>query len=86
MRFRRTERFRKSYRKLSKEDKERAKKALFLLGQNIYHPSLRVKKVKGETDIFEARAGSELRFTFEYQGDLITLRVIGRHDEVLRKP
>ena len=86
MRFRRTERFRKSYRKLSKEDKEGAKKALSLLGQDIRHPSLRVKKVGGVTGIFEARASSKLRFTFEYQGDLITLRVIGRHDEVLRNP
>ena len=86
MRFRRTRRFRRAYKRLSKEDQDRADKALSLLVQDIHHPSLRVKKVQGTDDIFEARASDALRLTFQFQRDLLILRVIGRHDQVLRKP
>ena len=57
-----------------------------LLLQNVHHPSLRVKKVQGTNYIFEARASDAIRLTFHLEGDFLALRVIGRHDEVLRKP
>ncbi len=86
MRFRRTKRFQRAYKKLSQEDKDRADKALSFLAQDMQYPSLRVKKIQGTHDIFEVRASDAIRFTFQLEGDLIVLRVIGRHDEVLKKP
>jgi len=51
------------------------------------HPSLRVKKIKGTSSIFEARVDRDFRFTFEYGEDReIILRVVGPHDPTLNKP
>jgi len=81
-----TKRSRRAYRKLSKNDKPRVDRALRLLVENPHHPGLRVKAVQGSVDVWEARASDAIRLTFEMQGDMITLRNIGRHDEVLRNP
>lgn len=61
-------------------------KQLQILIENPRYPSLHVKKVQGYEDIWEARVDFQYRFTFEYQGDLIVLRAIGNHDEVLGRP
>jgi hypothetical protein len=50
------------------------------------HPGLRVKKVQGTSDIWEARASHSLRLTFEIHEDLLILRNVGPHDKVLKNP
>jgi len=82
----RTERFKRAYRKLSPENRERAGKAIRLLLENPRHPSLRVKRVKGTRRIWEARVSRSCRMTFEIHGDTYLLRNIGEHDEVLKRP
>jgi mRNA interferase RelE/StbE len=47
---------------------------------------LRVKKAQGTSDIWEARASHSLRLTFEVHEDLLILRNVGPHDQVLKKP
>lgn len=86
MRLQYTDRFQRAYNDLTEDDVERVKKAILLLAENPRHPSLRIKKVQGTNDIWEARAGLSIRLTFEMQGDLITLRNVGAHDETLKKP
>ncbi len=86
MRLAITERFQRAYRKLSSADQALADKALRLLTENVRHPSLQVKKIKGTEDVWEARASRSLRITFEIHGELIILRNIGRHDETLKRP
>lgn len=86
MRVRRLRQFERAYRRLSKEDQDRADKALSLLVKDVRYPGLRVKKIRGTVDIFEARVSDALRLTFQLEKDLLVLRVIGRHDQVLRKP
>ncbi len=86
MKIARTERFKKSYRKLSPEDKELVKKAIRLLVENPRHPGLRVKRIKGTAGIWEARASQSCRMTFGIRGDTYLLRNVGKQDETLKKP
>lgn len=86
MKVARTERFKRAYRKLSPENRERARKAIRLLLENPRHPSLRVKRVQGTRHIWEARVCRSCRMTFEIHGDTYLLRNIGEHDEVLKRP
>ena len=79
-------RFQRAYADLDDEQVKLARKALRLLTSNPRHPSLRVKKMQGTADIWEARASRSLRLTFEMRGDVILLRNIGAHNETLGHP
>jgi mRNA interferase RelE/StbE len=82
MRFRRLDGFKDDYNRLLPDERALVDKALEFLAVNPRHPSLRLKKRRGMKGIWEARASRNLRFTFTWVGDLITLRVVGHHDEV----
>ncbi|WP_027357571.1 type II toxin-antitoxin system RelE/ParE family toxin [Desulfofundulus thermocisternus] len=84
--FQRTERFKRAYKKLDENQRCAIKKALRLMSDNINHPSLRVKRVQGTKDIWEASATISLRITFSWKGDTIILRNCGEHDKTLKKP
>jgi mRNA interferase RelE/StbE len=86
MRITRTEKFVKSWKGLNKAQKALARKAIENLIRDIRYPALRVKKVKGKENIWEARASLSLRITFQIEGDMIILRNIGQHDETLGRP
>jgi mRNA interferase RelE/StbE len=81
-----TERFKKSYKKLSKNVQKALGKKLSLMSKNPYHPSLRTKKVQGANDIFECTVSMSVRMTWQYGDASIVLRVVGDHDEVLKNP
>lgn len=85
MKVARTERFKRAYRKLSPENRKRARKAIRQLLENPRHPGLRVRRIKGTRGIWEARVSHSCRLTFEIQGDTYLLRNIGEHDDVLRR-
>lgn len=85
MRFERTERLKRAYLKLNEQKRQAVKKALLQMFTDINHPSLRVKKVKGAGDIWEARASASLRLTFVWVGSLIILRNCGEHDKTLKR-
>jgi len=77
----RTDIFKNQFKKLPQSIKEQTKKQLGILLENPKHPSLRVKKIKGQTeDIFEARISRSYRFTFKIDGEYYILRKIGTHD------
>lgn len=86
MRFERTERFKRMYKKLGAQQREQIKKALKLMATDMQHPSLRIKRVQGTRSIWEASASMHLRITFMWQGDLIVLRNCGEHDSTLKNP
>jgi len=86
VRVARTERFKRAYRKLSRENRERARKAIRQLVEDPRHPGLRVKRIKGTRNVWEARVSRSCRLTFEAQGDTYLLRNIGEHNKVLKKP
>jgi mRNA interferase RelE/StbE len=86
MEFIYTDRFKKSYKQLSKEEKKALHKKLLLMIKNPLHPSLRTKKVQGTDNIFECSINMAVRMTWQYEGDSIMLRVVGDHDKVLGNP
>ncbi len=69
-----TEQFEDVYEKLTKSEKRSVRKALTLLGNNPKYHSLRVKKMEGRKDIWEARPSKRLRMTFEMAGESIFMR------------
>ncbi len=86
MQIARTENFKKAWRELSEEQKALARKAIENLLKDIKYPALRVKKIKGTKDIWEARVNISIRLTFQIETELIILRNIGKHDETLDNP
>ena len=80
MNFDRTEQFKKNYQKLPQRIQRLTDEKLGFLLENFRHPSLRVKKYKGEKGVWEARITRNYRFTFHIKGDTYVLRKIGTHD------
>jgi len=82
----RTARFKRAWQELTEEERELGWKALKNLAMDLRYPALRVKKMQGTENIWEARVSRSLRMTFEFAGHTIMLRNIGRHDETLERP
>jgi mRNA interferase RelE/StbE len=85
----RTESFKRDFQRLPELIKHRTESALRLLMCNPHHPSLRVKKVRGEIikgygNIFEARITRDYRFFFLIETDAYILLRCGRHEEYLK--
>jgi mRNA-degrading endonuclease YafQ of YafQ-DinJ toxin-antitoxin module len=85
MRIRQERQFEEDFAALPDHIQRRARKQLALLLSNPRHPSLRIKKMEGQRDIWEGRISRDHRFTFEIIGDLYKLRRIGSHD-ILKRP
>jgi mRNA interferase RelE/StbE len=79
--------FQELVRNLPPDIRKKLGKTLQLLADNPRHPSLQSKKVEGAPGIYEARVDLSYRLTYErLPGDVLRLRVIGKHDETLRNP
>jgi mRNA-degrading endonuclease RelE of RelBE toxin-antitoxin system len=84
MKFAVTRHFERCYRKLPLDIQKQADAKLRLLAElPKQHPSLRVKRIQGTTDIWEASITMNYRLTFQISKDTIILRKIGKHKEVL---
>ncbi len=81
-----TGQFEQAYAKLTDAERRNVRKALSLLGENLRHPSLHVKKMEGRQNVWEARPSKRLRMTFELKEGIIIVRNVGEHDKVLKKP
>ena len=92
MKYQRTAHFKKAVQELPKPVKEKLPKIFALFQENMQHPSLGVKKMKGHKNIWEGRLDDFYRFTFEYQVDpetneqICVFRNIGRHDILDHNP
>jgi mRNA-degrading endonuclease RelE of RelBE toxin-antitoxin system len=86
------ESFKEMVQTLPPEIRKKLEKTIRFLGDNPRHPSLHgnlvdSKPVEGATGIYEARVDRSYRLTFErLPGDVLGLRVVGKHDEVLKNP
>ncbi len=85
MRIVRTQMFINNFEKLPKEIKQETKQSIRFLVDNLFHPSLRAKKIKGSKDIWEASITMKYRFTFKIESDVYVLRNIGTHS-ILKNP
>lgn len=85
MRFRTLETFKKDYRRLPRRIQDQLDQALRTFAQNPRHPSLQARKLKGTPNIWEGRVSLAYRFTFTWEGNVITLRRVGTHDILKRE-
>lgn len=81
-----TDGFKKDFRRLPEQIQVTAIKAIGLLTKDLYHPSLHVKKVKGEilkgySNIFECRININYRILFLIEPDSYVLLRCGKHDD-----
>ena len=86
MNISRTENFKRAWKQLNDEQKKLAVKAIEQLVTDISYPALRVKKIKGTENIWEARVSKSIRITFQREKSTILLRNIGQHDETIGRP
>jgi mRNA interferase RelE/StbE len=80
-----TEPFLDDFLQLPEALQRRVLRKLGLLGQNLTHPSLRVKKLRGREGVYEGSVNMSYRFLFRIEGDNLILERIGPHkilDEV----
>jgi mRNA-degrading endonuclease RelE of RelBE toxin-antitoxin system len=88
--FIRTERFKRAFQSLPKEIQKKAVRALRLMTEDMFYPSLVVKKIQSYPDIWEARIDIKYRLTFQYKQKedetICILRNIDNHDECLNNP
>lgn len=59
---------------------------LSMLQQNVSHPGLRVRKFNSRPGVWEARIDYCYRITFEWEGNTIRLRTVGKHDNIYDNP
>lgn len=77
--------FKKDYKKLPAEIKEKVEKQLEFLLNNPDHPSLNLHLIRGTKGIWEGYVNYRYRFTFEVEGEYYVLRKVGSHD-VIKTP
>ncbi len=85
MKFLRSEKFKKDYKKLSSEIQGRFYEKVELFEKDQRHPSLRLKKLQGTENIWELSINMKFRATFEYISEGILFRRVGDHD-ILESP
>jgi mRNA interferase RelE/StbE len=80
-----SKRFKKEYLSLPKEIQQAFDDKLQLFLHDMSHPSLRVKRIQGTKDRWEASVTKKYRFTFQYLDKRILFRAIGTHDILNRE-
>ena len=88
--FIRSERFKRAFQSLPKEVQKKAVRALRLMAEDMFYPSLVAKKVQGYTGVWEARVDIKYRLTFQVEQKdgktFCILRNVDNHDECLKNP
>ena len=79
-----TKEFKKSLKRLSRQEQNATMRKLKLLVQDPFYPSLRTKKVQGFADVFEMSVNMDIRILWRYEnGTIILLLEIGHHNDIL---
>jgi mRNA interferase RelE/StbE len=79
MRIVRTDSFLRDYRKLPRLIQTQTDHKLKLFLSNSRHPSLRVKPIRGHTNLWEGRITKNYRFIFSIVQDTFVLLRMGPH-------
>jgi mRNA interferase RelE/StbE len=80
MTLRLTRRFAADYAVPSQQERQRVDNTLDRLLENLRHPSLQAKKMKGFENRWEARVPLNHGLTFSIDGDAYVLLRVGTHD------
>jgi len=78
--------FKNSYAKKGATEKKSIKRALRLLAEDVYYPSLRVHKLEGVGDIRGAHATDNQVISLTIDGSVVRLRTCCNHQDVYRSP
>jgi len=80
-----TERFKKAFNTLTNSEQLQFQNKMKLFVENVLHPSLRTKKIKGQKDLYESSINMDIRIIWFFENnELIILVDIGHHD-ILKK-
>lgn len=74
------EKFKKDYKKLAPLIQRQTDEKLEFFAEKPFHPSFRVKKMKGRQGIYEASINMQYRFLFQIDNFICILLRIGKHD------
>lgn len=78
-----TRAFEKSLKKLTLVEQKQVAVKLKILQTSPFHPSLRTKKIKGFSGLFECSVNIDIRILWRYKGDEIIITLdIGHHSVV----
>jgi len=80
-----SKRFKEEYNGLPKEIQKTFDQKLQLFLKDIFHPSLRVKRIQGTRDRWEGSVTMKYRFTFQFSENTLIFRAIGTHDILSRQ-
>ena len=75
-----SKRFKKEYNSLPEEIQKAFDQKLRLFLRDMFHPSLRVKRILGTKDRWEGPVTMKYRFTFQSSDNTLIFRTIGTHD------
>ena len=76
-----TERFKKSFNKLTTVEQKQFQSKMKIFVENIMHPSLRTKKIQGQEDLYESSINMDIRIIWYLENDILIVLVdIGHHD------
>lgn len=78
--------FKRAFAKKGEAQRNSIKRALRLLAEDIYYPSLRVHKLQGQGDIRGAHATDNQVMSLTIEGSVVHLRTCCNHDDVYRSP
>lgn len=81
-----TDEFKRAYAKKGDAERNSIKRALKMLAEDIYYPSLRVHKLEGVGDIRGAHATDNQVMSLTIDGSVVTLRTCCNHKDVYRSP
>jgi len=79
-------RFVRSYKKLDRAIRLQIDKTLQIMVTNPNHPSLRLKRIQGTKNVWEASVNMSIRITLTFSEDTIQIRNVGTHEQVFRPP
>ena len=77
--------FEKHYRLFEEKQRKQIKKKLNLLVENPAHPSLRVKRIKGVSALWEMSVNMDIRIIWKYEGRTIILLLDVGHHDILKR-
>jgi mRNA-degrading endonuclease YafQ of YafQ-DinJ toxin-antitoxin module len=78
--------FTRAYRKKGDIEKKAMRRALRLMGDDIYYPSLKVHKLEGQGDIRGAHATDNQVMSLTIDDSVVSLRTCCNHKDVYRNP
>lgn len=84
MNIKRTEKFKKQFKKLPSPIQKQVDKQIIFLTKDYRHPSLKSRKMGGSS-IFEARISKGYRMRYLIDNQSIIMLTVGPHDEGLGK-